>query len=180
MEDRLAFERALGVFAHYGFRKSSMEDLAQAVGVSRQTLYNRLKTKEAVLDWAVEGWARASGEDALAELRVEGRPAAESLLQVFSRLIGDVVPLLRGSPHGAEIMDMGTESMQRSNIDPHGAVEADLTRFLVDRQVCATPVEAEDITYLLLVAAKGLLLKCETSEAFQEGMARIIRTALPG
>lgn len=178
MEDSQAFTDVLGVFAHYGFKKASMEDLAQAMGCTRQTLYNRFKGKQAVLDWAVEGCVRDSHGKALAELADRRAPLEACLLNAFSRMIGDIVPLIRNSPHGSEVMDLGTESLKRSDVDHHGAFEGELARFLNGRGVCKTLDEAADTTFLLLMAAKGLLLKSETSEAFEEGMARVIRVAV--
>ena len=43
--------KVIEVFSNYGFRKTSMSDLAEAAGVSRQTLYNRFKSKEDILHW---------------------------------------------------------------------------------------------------------------------------------
>ena len=40
---------AFGVFSRYGTRKSTMGDIAEAAGVSRQTLYNRFENKDDVL-----------------------------------------------------------------------------------------------------------------------------------
>src|SRR3984885_10804870 len=39
-------EAAVGVFARYGFRKTSMEEVAHAAGVSRQGLYLQFANKE--------------------------------------------------------------------------------------------------------------------------------------
>ncbi len=157
-----------------------MKDLAKALCVTRQTLYNRFKAKEAVLDRAVEGFVGDNREKASAELKDRDAPVDVCLLNAFARWIGDLVPLLRDSPHGSEIMDMGTDSLRRSDIDHHAAFEQDLVRFLVDRGVCETPGEAGEMTFLLLMSSKGLLLKSRTGEEFREGMARILKTAIAG
>src|SRR5579859_6700970 len=39
-------EAAVGVFARYGFRKTSMDEVARAAGVSRQGLYLQFADKE--------------------------------------------------------------------------------------------------------------------------------------
>lgn len=178
MEDSHSFASVLGVFSHYGFKKASMEDLAQAMGFTRQTLYNHFKGKQAVLDWAVEGYVRDSHSKAIEELKGNRNPVPDGLLGAFSRMVGDIVPLLKNSPHGSEVLDMGTESLKRSNIDHQGAFEKELARFLVERGACQTIEEATEKTFLLLMASKGLLLKCQNSEEFQDGMARIIRVAV--
>src|ERR1700759_4713665 len=41
-------EAASGVFMRYGFKKTSMDDLARAAGISRQGLYLHFPTKEAL------------------------------------------------------------------------------------------------------------------------------------
>ena len=42
-------DAALGVFARYGKRKTTMGDIAAEAGVSRQTLYGRFDNKDGVL-----------------------------------------------------------------------------------------------------------------------------------
>ena len=58
----------LRVFAQYGFRKSSMRDLADAMGISRQALYNRYGSKEAVFAWATKTLIEQSVAATLAAL----------------------------------------------------------------------------------------------------------------
>ena len=177
MEKDIQFKSVLAVFAHYGFRKASMDDLAQAAGVSRQTLYNRFKTKEAVLDWAVEGFVHDARGRASAELSNRDAPHDVCLLNAFSRWVGDHVPLLHESPHGFEVIEMGIESLRRSDADPDTGFEGELARFLIERGICKTQVEAADKAFLLLMSSKGLFLKSRTTEEFQAGMSRIIAGA---
>ncbi len=47
-------EAAVGVFARYGFRKTSMEEVARAAGVSRQGLYLQFANKEELFRKALE------------------------------------------------------------------------------------------------------------------------------
>lgn len=46
-------DAALKTFAHYGPRKTTMTDVAQAAGVSRQTLYARFSNKDGILEAAM-------------------------------------------------------------------------------------------------------------------------------
>jgi len=170
------YEKVLNVFASYGFRKSSMEELAKAAEVSRQTLYKRFKNKEAVLDWAVNGYTQEARLRVTSVLKNEEMTISECLFNAFSCSIGDAVPLLRESPHGAEIMDLGTESLKRSNPNFHDDFEKEIADFLVDRNVCKTKEIASDITFVLHMASKGLLLKSSTREEFISGLNRVIQT----
>lgn len=175
MEKIEEFKAVLAVFAHYGFRKASMEDLAQAAGVSRQTLYNRLKTKEAVLGWAVEGIARENLTRVSSALQDDEADLSTCLLNAFYRATGEHVSLLHDSPHGAEIMDMGIESLRRCGDDVQASFESMITQFLINRGVCETQYEAAEKTFVLTMASKGLLLKSRNSDEFMAGMTRIIK-----
>ena len=178
MEKDVPFRNLLGIFAHYGFRKASMEDLARAANVSRQTLYKRFKTKDTVLDWAVEGFVRENRERASAELENHDASLADRLLNAFCRWTGDHAALLHEAPHGAEIMEMGIDSLMRSDADPEAAFENEVAKCLKRHGACKTRKEAADKTYLLLMSAKGLLLKSPNGEAFRAGMSRILRAAI--
>src|SRR3546814_6096167 len=52
----------VATFARYGLRKASMEDVAAALGVSRQALYLRHGSKGALIGWATQGLIDRSEE----------------------------------------------------------------------------------------------------------------------
>jgi AcrR family transcriptional regulator len=110
-------EAALSVFSRYGLKKTSMDDLARAAGLSRQGLYLHYSTKEALFRAAVlhvVGAMRAAGESALgdesSEVEVRLSRAYEAMHAVFigtahgehmtelmaaaAELLGPVVPEL--------------------------------------------------------------------------------------
>lgn len=178
MNDGAVFQRVLGVFAHYGLRKTSMSDLAAAASISRQTLYNRFGTKHAVLDWALQGYVVNAGALAEEQLNASDKPVRGKLSGAFDRWVGDSVSVIHNSPHGAEILDLGIASFQRSEADPHVRFERALSRFLLEAGICRSEPDADDRAFLLLMASKGLLLKSASSEAFSAGMMRIINSAI--
>lgn len=178
MENESDFHNALSVFAHYGFRKTSMDDLARAVGVSRQTLYNRFKTKEAVRDWAVEGFSRHMLARAAAELENDSATPAQCLARAFDRWKGDHIAIIRAAPHGAEIIEIGTEALKNAKSDPLAAFERRLIDFLVKRKACADRKRAGDVAHVLEMASKGLMVTAESPEAFAAGMKRVVSALL--
>ena len=180
MENEAGFRSVIDVFAHYGFRKASMEELAQALGVSRQTLYKRFKTKEAVRDWAVGGFIQAVLERAERELDAPGSPIEDCLLNAFMRWTGDHVTLLRAAPHGSEIVEIGAEALKASRHDPVRTFEARIADFMMARKACTSRATAEEMAFVLVIASKGLLVASETGERFAEGMGRVITTLLAG
>ena len=150
MKETLPFKDILAVFAHYGFRKAAMEDLARAAGISRQTLYNRFKTKQAVLDWAVEGYLGDTRARAVAELQDRGKSPAACLLGAFARWTGDHVTLLHEAPHGAEAIELGTQSIRRSDTDPEADFERDIAAFLSDRGLATSRKQATDLAQTMI------------------------------
>lgn len=132
---------AFEAFRQYGFRRSSMEDIARAAGMSRAALYLHYRNKEDIFRSLVQhyfDWAVAAVEHALAG---EG-PPEPALTAAFQAQGGTVVEALMSSPHGAEFID--TKSTFSAEVVAAGeaalvAVYADWLR----RQVAAGTVTLE-------------------------------------
>ena len=67
----------VATFARYGLRKASMEDVAAALGVSRQALYLRYGSKGALVEWAIGGVIDSSLAAALAHIDQPAKTLAE-------------------------------------------------------------------------------------------------------
>ncbi|MFD0024802.1 TetR/AcrR family transcriptional regulator [Streptomyces sp. NPDC058382] len=89
-------ESALLTFARFGYRRTSMEEVARAAHISRPGLYFLFSSKETLFRAAVtQALERdiAAVEDVLADA---GRPLAERLVEAFDRWAGRYVgPLTR-------------------------------------------------------------------------------------
>ena len=97
-------EAAFGRFASYGFRRTSMEDIAAAAGVSRAALSLQFRNKEAIfraLSEALHGEALRGAERALAT----AAPLAERLRLGVEAKSLRFVEIAYGSPHGGELLD---------------------------------------------------------------------------
>lgn len=169
--------KILEVFAHYGLSKTSMRDLAEAAGVSRQTLYNRFKTKEELLHWAVTSVTDACADLALTALQGDGTPE-DRIVDFFTRWVGDHVSQIQGTPHGAEIFESATRLKQGQPTEPASTVRCRtaLAQFL--RNEGMTELQAEDAVFTLRLAAKGLLLVVQDTEEFAKGMRRTVRATV--
>lgn len=102
---RRVLEAALAAFGLYGFRRTSMADIAKAAGISRPALYLQFRNKEDIfrsLSAALQAQAnRAAAEGLLAEAPFEQRLAAGLLGR--ERVLLDI---LAESPHAAELLDV--------------------------------------------------------------------------
>ena len=89
-------------------------------------------------------------------------------------------PMLNGSPHGSEIMDLGMQSLARAGIVTHDDYERRIAEFLRERGTCASAAEAAETAFLITMAAKGLLYKSDSTAEFEAGMQRVVKAAPPG
>lgn len=167
---------AISTFAQYGVRRTSMDDLARALMVSRQTVYNRFGNKEAVWSWALETFFTEMLDAAKAELAAPG-PTTERLTAALMRWEGDHVDVLRASAHGAEILELAAVCLREGANDPTPLILEALSTFLVDA-TDLTAREADDRAFTLLSAAKGLLAASPTTAAFEQDIQRIVRTLI--
>lgn len=166
----------LTLFATYGFRKASMGDIAHAAGLSRQSIYNQHGSKEAVLAWALAGFLGEISDKAVACLDQDDA-APETLREAFQIWIGDNVEMMRGTPHGGELLETAITSATNSDRDYEGEFSTAIERFLVVSDL-VPEATASDVNFVLQTAAKGLLLKSKTAEDFRNGMGRVIGTVL--
>lgn len=101
-------ESAWQAFATYGFRKTSMDDIARGARMSRPAVYLHYRNKEAIFRTLVEMHYAAKIE-ALADVLQEDAPV-ETLLGRAIAAQGDEVATLLNSPHGMELLDAGTST----------------------------------------------------------------------
>ncbi len=96
-------QAALAVFARYGFKRASMEDVAGEAGISRPALYQSYENKAAIFAALAVALGQASCDAAEAAWPID-RPFAEGLAAAGLALHGLSWQTLHASPHGAELM----------------------------------------------------------------------------
>jgi AcrR family transcriptional regulator len=169
---------ATATFLRYGFKKTSMDDVAQAAGVSRQGLYLYFDTKDLLFREALQylvshmiSTARSVAEDGSLSLR-------DRLLGVFEAVHGSAFQ--SASPeHAFELL----QSAQSAD----GALLVQLDRDLMEI-VAALLAEAgaadrweeagvtvAELSEQLLMSAKGIKASVDTLTAYRERMLTAIR-----
>jgi len=103
--DRI-LDAAMLVFRRQGFRRSSIEQAAEAAGLTRQALYHHFKSKEALFRAVIE----RLHENALAAViatadatETAGGNLADILIAVITARLKQLVAPLEGSPHIEEL-----------------------------------------------------------------------------
>lgn len=98
-------------FAAYGYRKTSMDDIARGAAMSRPGLYLHYRNKEDIFRHLARfhyDQVAASVAEALAEPLAESSPVADQLSAAFVAQGGAVAEAMLNSPHGMELMDTGS------------------------------------------------------------------------
>src|SRR5215216_5550757 len=95
-------DAAMLVFRLQGFRRSSIEQAAEAAGLTRQALYHHFKSKEALFRAVIE----RLNDDALAAAGAAekaGGSLADILVASVAAKLGQSAASLEGSPHVEEL-----------------------------------------------------------------------------
>lgn len=162
--------RMLEVFSRYGFRKTSMSDIGNAAGVSRQSIYNRFGSKEAVFDWALESFMKLGLGSVDRILDDGGADPVQALIDAHQSWLGDHVGLWNNTPHGAEILGMWGESKARMAADYGAEFGQRIQHHLRRTGLCENTKEAEAYGRVLKFATLGLMSDCTSPADFKTGM----------
>lgn len=169
-------EASLAVFARFGFRKTSMDEVARAAQISRQGLYLHFANKDELFRATVSHACAASLADALKALAADG-PLPVRLATAFDEWVGRYVG--RFAADAADLM-AAAETLAGTLIKDHEKLFLDaITTALREGGVAAAykpvGVTARQLAENLQAVAGGLKHCCETREEFQERMAVAVR-----
>lgn len=170
-------EAAVGVFARYGFRKTSMDEVARAAGVSRQGLYLLFADKEALFRQAVTYKLSRQLRVAIAELSKEGTSLEARLIAACDEWAGRFVGI--SGSDAADLMCASTSLAGSTLAHYEARFEAALAA-----AVAASPLAAycraadlapQDAARALHATARGLKHTSKTRQEFLLGMTAAAR-----
>ena len=103
--DRI-IDAAMHVFRRHGFRRSSIEQAAEAAGLTRQALYHHFDSKEALFRAVIERLyqdARVAETTAADAKEKDGGGLADILVAQIAARLTHLIASLDGSPHVEEL-----------------------------------------------------------------------------
>jgi AcrR family transcriptional regulator len=174
---------ALEVFGRYGFRKTSLDEVARSADISRQGLYLYFATKEALfraavrqeLDTALTEVSRYLDQENVAlEDRVVAALDAWMGRFVGSTLASDIGNMLDNS--AMQLGDMATEFSAAFEARLSSAITAG-TNETDRRQLGVTP---EEITEMLHAVGKGWRFQVDSRSEFAAKVTVAVRLVLTG
>lgn len=171
---------AVEVFARYGFKRTSMEDIARAAGMSRAALYLHYRNKQDIFRSLVRGYFD------LAEARLQaalkpGLAPALALEAAFSAKLGPEMASLIDSPHGEELMDANcvtaADLVAAGEARLGGLIAAWLQAEAAAGRLtlAAFDDDAAALAQAMVAALGGLKHQCRSYEALRLGMGRLAR-----
>lgn len=167
-------QEILMVFARYGLQKTSMQDIASAAGVSRQSIYKRYGSKQGAFESVLAAFLEERLSSAAKALKGFSDPFETRILNYFEQWSGQIAPVVGNTEHGAELLDSGIRFAQASERDWEGEAKRTLSDFLDDQNLVRDNEQADEIAHCLSLASKGILLKVQTTEEFSREMKRVI------
>ncbi|MEL6919760.1 MAG: helix-turn-helix domain-containing protein [Pseudomonadota bacterium] len=171
---------AFEVFITYGFRKTSMDDIARAAGMSRPALYQSFKNKTDIFRALVSQFCEVSLQKAKAELDSD-QPFPTRLARAIEVSVIEMNAVVEATPHGMELMNVNGEIA-------HDLEEVWNQRFTAmlasafaaadeagEIQLNALGVSAEDVAQVFDNAMEGLKARCLRGEQVNDAIYTTVR-----
>jgi AcrR family transcriptional regulator len=179
------------VFRRHGFRRSSIEQVAEAAGLTRQALYHHFESKEALFRAVIERvheTAIAAEQAAIAEAEQAERSFADIIVAGMTARMRAMIGSFDGSPH---IEELYSEHLVhgRDLYQKYAAVYAERLVATIARvarkQKLVLPqgLSAPDFARLVEMAVYGAKSQhpaMQPAEAFLKDMAMMVRTLCAG
>lgn len=168
-------EAATGVFVRFGFKKTSMDDVARAAGLSRQGLYLHFPNKADLFRAVVTHFTeltRVERRKVLAQKDVE---LEARLLEAFVVTHGTVV----GSEHLRELVASAAQLVSDVYQSTEQHLAADVARALKEHAVAAhwkhAGVSATELADLLAAASVGIKHDAKSPAEYRRRMSVAVR-----
>mgnify|MGYP001795374529 CR=1 FL=1 len=171
-------EAAKACFLNYGFKRTSMADIAEQVGISRPALYTHFENKEAIFRALSEQLHQASLKQAQAALREKGK-IGDSLLAAFEYRSVELFALVCDSAHGEELMDINSKVAADVFREAKQEFVEMLTQALQEAQSNGEiqlenlDINTRQAAELLVNAASGLKEAVSTAEDYRLSLGRL-------
>jgi AcrR family transcriptional regulator len=178
-------DAALRVFGQYGYRRTSMDDIAREAGIGKGTIYLSFAGKDEVF----QALGQALSERMLAGAEAaRHRPgtAADKLAAMSAAWFGAYVETVQRSPHAAELLD----AKHRLSAGLFSHASAQYKRLVRDvlaeaadageLDLAAAGLTPEIAAELLIASARGLESSIDAPADYQRYLDALVRVMVAG
>ena len=168
-------DAAFGSFAAYGYRRTTMEDIARAAGLSRTALYLHFRSKEDIWHSLTARYFEDCLSDMETALHMPGQTVEQALYAAFVAKDGKFMEVVLSTPHGAELLDAGmTVSPELVRSASQRSAET-LARWLVTRDLPPDLGPARSLADTIVAALMGLKSSAGTLADLRAGEAQLAK-----
>jgi AcrR family transcriptional regulator len=189
-QDRI-LDAALRVFRRHGFRRSSIEQAAEAAGLTRQALYHHFQSKEALFRAVIEQlYERALAAEIAAADATEktGGSLADILAAQVNARLKHLIASFDGSPHIEELFSehlaLGRDLYQKYATAYAAQIASTIERLCrTQRLVLARGMTARTLAQCIEMAmhgAKSAYPSMLPADAFLKDLNMMLRTLVAG
>ncbi|MFN3845158.1 MAG: TetR/AcrR family transcriptional regulator [Paracoccaceae bacterium] len=171
----MILDAAFHAFATYGYRRTTMDDIAQGVGLSRSALYLHYHNKEDVFRTLAERYFRDALAAMESALMASGQTPEQALIAAFVAKDGKFMDVVLGTPHGAELLDAGI-SLTKDLADRAEAQKiALLAQWLAALPMTEGIGTPEAVARTIMISAMGLKFPGQTLDGYRAGQRQLAR-----
>ena len=163
---------AFDVFINYGFRKTSMDDIARAAGMSRPALYQFFRNKQDIY----EAGATAMLDQSLDVMRdALARPGtvSERIGMAIREGILDMMAQMEATPHGAELIDMKS-GLSAGWLDGWKARKVALLAPVYDEAGARAPLDGAVLATQLSDWLEGMKMRVKAKKDREDALERFL------
>lgn len=168
-------DAAFHAFATYGYRRTSMEDIARGAGMSRTALYLHYRNKEDIFRSLAVRYFDEALRDMAAALERHGRDAEAALLAAFVAKDGKFMEAVLTTAHGEELMDAGFSVTGDLAAAGEARMVEVLAGWLARRKLPDGIGSPAEVAQAIMAAVKGLKMQARSLEEYRAGQARLAR-----
>ena len=184
-------DAAILVFRRQGFRRSSIEQAAEAAGLTRQALYHHFKSKEALFRAVIErlhDGALAAEIAATGAAEKAGGNLADILVASVSAKLGKLAASLDGSPHVEELFSehlvQARDLYQKYSAAYAQQIAATIARVCRKQGLVLnagmTPHDLARCVEMAVNGTKSAYPAMQPVDAFQKDLEIMLRTLIAG
>jgi AcrR family transcriptional regulator len=178
-------DAALRVFGQYGYRRTSMDDLASETGIAKGTIYLSFASKDEVFQALSQRLSDRMLTDATAARHQPGT-TADKLAAMSASWFGTYVETIQNSPHAGELID----AKHRLSAGLVAQAVSRYKRLLCDviAEAAATGeldlkragLTADTAAELLIASARGLESSYASPAAYRRYLETLVRVMIAG
>ena len=178
-------DAAQRMFGQYGYRRTSMDDIAREAEIGKGTIYLSFASKEEVFQALSQRLVERMLDGAKAAARRRGS-TADKLTAMHAAWFGTYAETVRQSPHAAELLD----AKQRLSADLVAHAASRYKRLVRDVLADAAAageldlepagLTADTAAELLIASARGLESSAASPAAYRRYLDALVRVMIAG